>query len=81
MSPRHQSRLGITFVAAVAAVVFLVTACSGATASPSSAKTLKVVATTTVFADIIRNVGGDLVTVEFDHPSRCRARGLRAQAG
>lgn len=42
----------------------LVTACGSGSASPtSSGATLRVVATTTVFADIVRNVGGDRVSV------------------
>jgi ABC-type Zn uptake system ZnuABC Zn-binding protein ZnuA len=47
------------------ALTGLVMACGGGGSgpSPSSAATLKVVATTTVFADIIRNVGGDRVAV------------------
>jgi ABC-type Zn uptake system ZnuABC Zn-binding protein ZnuA len=47
------------------AATVLVTACGGGGSStaPSGAATLKVVATTTVFADIIRNVGGDRVAV------------------
>ena len=42
---------------------------------------IEVVTTTTVFADIVRNVGGDRVDREFDHPGRRRAGGLRAAAG
>jgi ABC-type Zn uptake system ZnuABC Zn-binding protein ZnuA len=63
---RHPSRLGITTVglvvlALVAAVALA--ACTPGSAAPS-AKTIRVVTTTTVFADIIRNVGGGLVTVD-----------------
>jgi zinc/manganese transport system substrate-binding protein/manganese/iron transport system substrate-binding protein len=47
-------------------VAVLVTACGGSNAASSSGSattTLDVVATTTVFADIVRNVGGDRVAV------------------
>jgi ABC-type Zn uptake system ZnuABC Zn-binding protein ZnuA len=69
---RHPSRLGLTsldgiLLAAVAAMLFA--ACSASTASDASGKTLRVVTTTTVFADIIRNVGGDLVTADSIIPS------------
>ena len=66
MKPRPSSRLGITrcIPLIVAAVALTLTGCNAAGGSPSaSTATLKVVATTTVFADIIRNVGGDRVTV------------------
>lgn len=44
--------------------LLLLAACSGGGADhPSASGTLKVVATTTVFADIVRNVGGDRVSV------------------
>ncbi len=66
MKPRSPSRLGITRRVAlgVAAVALVLTGCNGAGEPPSaSTATLKVVATTTVFADIIKNVGGDRVAV------------------
>jgi len=51
----------------MASAVFVVAACGSPNASSgpsaSSAATLKVVATTTVFADIVGNVGGDRVSV------------------
>jgi ABC-type Zn uptake system ZnuABC Zn-binding protein ZnuA len=39
-------------------------ACGGASPSVSAGAPLKVVATTTVFADLVKNVGGDLVSVD-----------------
>jgi ABC-type Zn uptake system ZnuABC Zn-binding protein ZnuA len=73
MAVRLQSRLGlIPAVALLATVALIVAACGSAGASPSTAAggaspstagTLKVVTTTTVFADIVRNVGGDRVSV------------------
>jgi ABC-type Zn uptake system ZnuABC Zn-binding protein ZnuA len=45
------------------AVVVTVTACGPGASSPSSNHHVKVVATTTVFADIVRNVAGDRATV------------------
>lgn len=64
MNAGASSRFGLTrgLVALVVALL-LVTACGPANGSPSTGVTVKVVATTTVFADIVRNVGGDRVTV------------------
>jgi ABC-type Zn uptake system ZnuABC Zn-binding protein ZnuA len=67
MTSRALSRLGL-IPASVALLVslVLVAACGpGGAASPSasSGSTLSIVATTTVFADIVRNVGGDRVSV------------------
>ena len=54
---------------------------SGSTATRARRRgALKVVTTTTVFADIVQNLGGSRVAVELDHPAGRRARGLRAQA-
>ena len=53
--------LGLTFFGAV-----LLAGCQGASSSSEasgSAERIRVVTTTTVFADIVRNVGGDLVDV------------------
>ena len=63
---RSTSRLGLTptLVALLSAAVLVVAACgAGAGTSSTRTTTLSVVATTTVFADIVRNVGGDRVTV------------------
>lgn len=43
--------------------LLLLAACTGGSESPSPSGSFRVVATTTVFADIIRNVGGDRVSV------------------
>ncbi len=72
--PRHVSRLGLTPLAALAVTAaFLFAACiGGATDGPSgtpSSGALRIVATTTVFADMVRNVGGDRVTVDSIIPS------------
>ncbi len=57
---RPELRLSLVFVCSLAAFV---AACSGsASASPTASK-LAVVASTTVFADMVANVGGDDVTV------------------
>jgi ABC-type Zn uptake system ZnuABC Zn-binding protein ZnuA len=48
---------------AATAVVLVVTACRGASTLPSSGDGLRVVTTTTVFADIVQNVGGDRTAV------------------
>ena len=45
------------------AAVLLVAACASGGTSPTPGGKLTVVATTSVFADLVRNVGGDLVTV------------------
>jgi ABC-type Zn uptake system ZnuABC Zn-binding protein ZnuA len=69
---RQPSRLGLTclrWLVPGAMVAVLFAACSASTASQASPKTLKIVASTTVIADIIRNVGGDLVTVDSIIPS------------
>jgi ABC-type Zn uptake system ZnuABC Zn-binding protein ZnuA len=56
---------------AVAALVSIVAlaACGAPTSSPSSATTLRVVTTTTVFADIVKEIGGDRVTVDSIIPA------------
>ncbi len=71
MRRRPVSRLGLSPVAvALVAMTVIASACGSAGGSaPSGAKTLKIVATTTVFADIIRNVGGDAVTVSSIIPA------------
>jgi zinc/manganese transport system substrate-binding protein/manganese/iron transport system substrate-binding protein len=60
------SRLGLTrrVVGLIGAAVVFVAACTPSGAAPSASNAmLKVVATTTVFADIVHNVGGDRVAV------------------
>lgn len=52
---------GMTILALLASVAGVAACQTGAQASPGAA--LQVVATTTVLADLVRNVGGDLVTV------------------
>jgi ABC-type Zn uptake system ZnuABC Zn-binding protein ZnuA len=59
--PRRRSILGLTIIAVLAMAASACAPSSGS-ASPG-AKTVDVVTTTTVFADIIRHVGGDHVTV------------------
>ncbi|MCU0505840.1 MAG: metal ABC transporter substrate-binding protein [Chloroflexi bacterium] len=64
---RARSGPGSSALALVAAIVVaaVVAACGSAGASPSGSDgRIRVVATTTVFADLVRNVGGDRVTVE-----------------
>jgi zinc/manganese transport system substrate-binding protein/manganese/iron transport system substrate-binding protein len=61
--PHRPARLGL-ILTAVVAIATAVAACGGSTdPHPSGADTLRVVATTTVFADIVRNVSGDRVSV------------------
>jgi ABC-type Zn uptake system ZnuABC Zn-binding protein ZnuA len=63
---RRASRPGLIVWRIVLASVatILLTACgSGGASAGAQAGTLSVVATTTVFADIVRNIGGDRVTV------------------
>jgi ABC-type Zn uptake system ZnuABC Zn-binding protein ZnuA len=54
----HTGRLG-----AIVALALLVVGCSGGTA-PSAGSKLTVATTTTVFADMVRQIGGDAVEVE-----------------
>jgi ABC-type Zn uptake system ZnuABC Zn-binding protein ZnuA len=70
MVGRRASRLGLTSVLGLVAVVVVAAACGPSTGASTSAgapgsgtTSLDVVATTTVFADIVRNVGGDRVAV------------------
>jgi ABC-type Zn uptake system ZnuABC Zn-binding protein ZnuA len=72
---RHRRRrsvsLGVKGIAAAAWVLLLVAALAACTASatPAASGALKVVATTTVFADIVANVGGDRVAVDSIVPA------------
>ncbi len=52
-----------------ALVVAFVGACGAPVASPGTGSALRVVATTTVFADIVRQIGGDHVTVDSIVPA------------
>ncbi len=73
--PRRSQRLGITRARSVSvtAMMLAVIACGGtpnaSTPATSSGGPLTVVTTTTVFADIVRNVGGDRVTVHSIIPA------------
>jgi ABC-type Zn uptake system ZnuABC Zn-binding protein ZnuA len=71
LSPRRITRFSLNQLLPVAVSIGLVLAAcgTGAASSPSGAETLKVVATTTVFADIIRNIGGDRVSVDSIIPA------------
>lgn len=70
-SARRSARLSlIGRTLAFLAAAMIVAACGqGSDATGSTTPTLRVVATTTVFADIVRNVGGDLVTVDSIIPA------------
>jgi ABC-type Zn uptake system ZnuABC Zn-binding protein ZnuA len=64
----NRTRLGMRLdidlaVAALVSIVVLA-ACSAPASSPSDATTLRVVTTTTVFADIVKQIGGEHVTVD-----------------
>jgi ABC-type Zn uptake system ZnuABC Zn-binding protein ZnuA len=56
-------------VAAALSIAFVSVACGTAGSSPSTAATLRVVTTTTVFADIVKGIGGDRVTVDSIIPA------------
>ena len=56
-------RVGLERLLAGAVATVIVLAGCGPTATPGAGSTLKVVTTTTVFADMISNVGGQLVSV------------------
>src|SRR6058998_1749044 len=74
-SARPRLRLDINWRPAAAAVfvasfaMSVAMACGAPTASPGTGSALRVVTTTTVFADIVRQVGGDHVTVESIVPA------------
>ena len=59
----------------------LVVAACGTGPARSGPATLSVVATTTVFADIVHNVGGERVTVSSIIPAGVGPGGLRAETG
>ena len=61
--PRHRPRLGLIAVVACAIAAIVAGCTSGADPHASGGDAVTVVATTTVFADIVRNVGGDRITV------------------
>lgn len=71
MTSRHSSRLGLTqSLLTLVTAALLVAACgSRSSSNAATTGTLKVVATTTVFADIIRNIGGDRVLVDSIIPA------------
>ena len=71
MSAKLEVRLGLTrsIVALGMLAMLLVGACAPAVDSPSAGGALRVVATTTVFADIVRNVAGDRATVSSIIPA------------
>ena len=68
---RSLLRLDISrrLVAAALSIAFVSVACGTAGSSPSTAATLRVVTTTTVFADIVKEIGGDHVTVDSIIPA------------
>ena len=66
LSLRNSSRSVTAYIALTVSGTVLLTACQGSASSldgSGSADRIRVVTTTTVFADMIRNVGGDLVDV------------------
>jgi len=71
MHPRHVSRFSLNRLAIAAGVVaFAIVACGGeGNPGQSTALGLRVVATTTVFADLVRNVGGDRISIESIIPA------------
>jgi ABC-type Zn uptake system ZnuABC Zn-binding protein ZnuA len=62
-------RLGITPLAVALLSTVILAACGAPASSPSSGTTLRVMTTTTVFADIVKEVGGDHVTVDSIIPA------------
>lgn len=70
MRSGHVSRLSLNRIGVLlASAIFVAAACSGGSSSPTATGALKVVASTTVFADMIRNVGGDRTTVDSIIPA------------
>jgi ABC-type Zn uptake system ZnuABC Zn-binding protein ZnuA len=67
---RRGLRLDINWRMVLATLlVVLATACSAAPTSPGTGSKLRVVTTTTVFADLVRQIGGDHVTVDSIVPA------------
>lgn len=68
---RPRLRLDISWqaVAATLSVTLFAAACGAPVSSPGTATTLHVVTTTTVFADIVKEIGGDHVTVDSIVPA------------
>jgi len=66
ITTRRALRLDISrrLLTAIACVGLLICACGAPRSSPDTASTLRVVTTTTVFADIVRQIGGNHVTVD-----------------
>lgn len=56
-------------IAATLSIAFVAAACGTSASSPSTGTTLRVVTTTTVFADIVSEIGGPHVTVESIIPA------------
>jgi ABC-type Zn uptake system ZnuABC Zn-binding protein ZnuA len=71
IQPRRRLRLDISWrwIATSLLLLSLVVACRAPAASPGASSKLRVVTTTTVFADIVREIGGDQVTVDSIVPA------------
>jgi ABC-type Zn uptake system ZnuABC Zn-binding protein ZnuA len=67
--PRLRLDISSAVILMTLAVALLTAACGVPASSPSTAATLRVVATTTVFADIVKEVGGNHVTVDSIIPA------------
>jgi ABC-type Zn uptake system ZnuABC Zn-binding protein ZnuA len=67
--PRQGASRSLVLGALGIAFAVVVAACSAGGPAPSAAGRLRVVTTTTVFADIVQNVGGDRITAESIVPA------------
>jgi zinc/manganese transport system substrate-binding protein/manganese/iron transport system substrate-binding protein len=67
--PRLRLDISSAAILLTSAVALLTAACGVPASSPSTAATLRIVTTTTVFADIVKEIGGNHVTVDSIIPA------------
>jgi ABC-type Zn uptake system ZnuABC Zn-binding protein ZnuA len=78
--PRHM-RMSRIWIGAVTALLVVVAGCSGGPSGSGDSRVLQVLTTTTVFADIVSNVGGDRVEVSSIIPAGVGPEDYEPQPG